>query len=415
MNHIFSPGMRSNAEVLANLSKYMLIILFLTYLAKSVVEGLGLGALELIILLIAFVYVKPWGHKRFYKILLPYFGFFVVSIWSSYSGWNYYELAIDEVFTQILIHLKIIFGVGFFLVLLTSPNFIRGDQLYRWLKVIVAATVVVIVIQMMEPEIYSSLLPGVKLDTYVSGLGWRRYTGIFYHPSPLGFFSAVMFIFILYSIRNDAEKYIWLFLILSVLLLSGQRGELVFMMLAISVYHVFPNIVTRILSSTFAVFISLLVSLVFLFWFSSNFYTLSEDSIARTVLYNGGLELARKEFPFGAGLSSYGSATSYGSVAYYDLGIERLWWYQQDLNYITDTFWGMIIGEVGVVGVIFYAWFCAAFISHLLRISFSRVGIIVLLFLLFEMLTNPIFTGSFLYVFVVLYLVALGGRNERID
>jgi len=90
----------------------------------------------------------------------------------------------------------------------------------------------------------------------------------------------------------------------------------------------------------------------------------------RLVLYRGSVEVATEHFPLGAGLGRYGSWMSRVeySPLYDRLGFDRIWGLSREYpNFITDTFWPQILGEIGLFGLVAYLVFVAAVGFDLLR------------------------------------------------
>ena len=83
---------------------------------------------------------------------------------------------------------------------------------------------------------------------------------------------------------------------------------------------------------------------------------------ARVALYIGSLEIARDNFPLGEGMGRYGSWMSrveYSPV-YAEYGLSDVHGLRQsNSRYATDTFWPMVLGEFGVVGIVGYVAFLA--------------------------------------------------------
>ncbi|HET6744692.1 MAG TPA: hypothetical protein VFH90_02455 [Candidatus Limnocylindria bacterium] len=84
---------------------------------------------------------------------------------------------------------------------------------------------------------------------------------------------------------------------------------------------------------------------------------------ARSALYGASFEIAQDYFPLGAGLGRYGSHMSrveYSPV-YETYDLNRVRGLQPgNPQFITDTFWPMILGEGGVLAVLAYATFLLA-------------------------------------------------------
>jgi hypothetical protein len=84
------------------------------------------------------------------------------------------------------------------------------------------------------------------------------------------------------------------------------------------------------------------------------------DSV-RAAMLNVSFRIAADYFPLGAGGGTFGSAASYQygySQVYYDYGIYLLWGGSPDYAaFLQDAYWPKVIGEGGVLGVIFYVVF----------------------------------------------------------
>jgi hypothetical protein len=81
---------------------------------------------------------------------------------------------------------------------------------------------------------------------------------------------------------------------------------------------------------------------------------------ARIALYVGSLRIARDDFPFGAGLGRYGSWMSrvQYSPLYQQYGLSHIRGLRpRNPQAATDTFWPMILGELGVFGFVAYLVF----------------------------------------------------------
>jgi hypothetical protein len=89
-------------------------------------------------------------------------------------------------------------------------------------------------------------------------------------------------------------------------------------------------------------------------------YSGDPDNTARYALHHAALAIALDHVPFGTGLASFGSHASrvYYSDVYYRYGLSKVWGLSPDFpEFITDTFWPMIIGEGGIAGLLTYLFF----------------------------------------------------------
>jgi hypothetical protein len=86
---------------------------------------------------------------------------------------------------------------------------------------------------------------------------------------------------------------------------------------------------------------------------------------ARNALYYTSVLIARDHFPLGLGLASFGSHASklYYSDAYQAYGLTNVWGLSPTTaNFITDTYWPMVLGEGGVLSLVsFFGFFYVLF------------------------------------------------------
>lgn len=86
------------------------------------------------------------------------------------------------------------------------------------------------------------------------------------------------------------------------------------------------------------------------------FFELGDES-ARAQLLMKSFQIAKEHFPFGAGFGTYGSHYSsvYYSPLYYKYGLNMIHGLSETFpHYICDSFWPMILGQAGYIGMLFY-------------------------------------------------------------
>jgi hypothetical protein len=86
----------------------------------------------------------------------------------------------------------------------------------------------------------------------------------------------------------------------------------------------------------------------------------------RTALYAGSIAIARDKFPLGVGIGRYGSHMSREeySPVYREYGLHKVMGLRHRRPIaVTDTFWPMVLGESGVIGLLG----CAAFFAFVVR------------------------------------------------
>ncbi|MBN1523367.1 MAG: hypothetical protein JW904_02685 [Spirochaetales bacterium] len=153
--------------------------------------------------------------------------------------------------------------------------------------------------------------------------------------------------------------------------------------------------------------------------------------VARNVLYFKCVDVAADHFPLGAGMGRYGSWLSlqYYSPIYYKYGLSNVWGISKSSpNFITDTFWPMIIGESGFIGFALYILIFILFLSVLAKrikttnstlLKAFQVGTFMILIEgLIESIGSPIFSSP-PGAFFILGAVGIASRThpefERIE
>jgi len=126
----------------------------------------------------------------------------------------------------------------------------------------------------------------------------------------------------------------------------------------------------------------------------------------RTALYVASVAIARDHFPLGAGLGRFGSHMSRETYSpiYPAYGLDQVYGLKPDETIaITDTFWPMILGETGVVGLAGALLFFAVLVTGLWRAAgqgptgamraLTLGAMLVFVDALVRSLTSPIFVA----------------------
>lgn len=134
-----------------------------------------------------------------------------------------------------------------------------------------------------------------------------------------------------------------------------------------------------------------------------------QSTIVRASLILGSAQLALEHFPLGSGLTTYGSFGSEESIAYDITGIANTWWFSAGKSYLTDSGWANTLGESGVLGMLLFLSFVIS-LFHYIEKRPTFVQSIVVAFLLFSAVFNPIFTGP---IFPVVMLTIIYIERPR--
>jgi len=166
-----------------------------------------------------------------------------------------------------------------------------------------------------------------------------------------------IFILSVYILLSDnLKKKRFYTLILMILLLSTMRFKAIGALCAIiGVIFLVNHSNKKISISKFGV---LALVALFLVWNQIEYYYIELNDSARSQLTQKSIQIAKDYFPIGAGFGTYGSymsAVSY-SPLYSRYGLNKIYGLQStNSKFISDTFWPMIIGQFGFIGLICYA------------------------------------------------------------
>ncbi|MDM5307523.1 hypothetical protein [Peribacillus frigoritolerans] len=142
---------------------------------------------------------------------------------------------------------------------------------------------------------------------------------------------------------------------------------------------------------------SLILSLISIFVFakdriSNQFFNPNE---ARGVLLRTSIEIAKDNFPFGAGLGMFGSHASRVNYSplYYQYGISNLWGLSPIYSmFITDSYWAMIIGEYGFFGLVTNLIIFILLICNVFILSRKVLGFLSAVPVIYCLISSPIDT-----------------------
>lgn len=189
---------------------------------------------------------------------------------------------------------------------------------------------------------------------------------LFYsHPTNLvavSIFLLGMLIF-LSSNNNIRGKRVYM-LILTFIILSTLRVKAIgFIVLFAILYYV---IIMRNKKITFTKVTVVAVLLILVAYQQIMYYFVELDDTARERLLQTSFMIAMDYFPIGTGFgtfASYFSGVNYSPV-YYDYNISNVYGLQKGAAfYISDSFWPMIIGQFGIIGVILFLYIIYNFIK----------------------------------------------------
>lgn len=158
-------------------------------------------------------------------------------------------------------------------------------------------------------------------------------------------------------------------------------------------------------------------------------YLTNDDETPRGLLFSTSYEIAKDRFPLGVGFGRFGSAPSENpySPVYEQYGLSTVRGLSQEQPlFINDTSWATVLGESGLIGLLFYTGGFLAIAARLLlqarnpdldprRRMASLAGLTVLVVFLLDSLGRPAIFDAFTALTVGLFVgagLALGGAGE---
>jgi O-Antigen ligase len=243
----------------------------------------------------------------------------------------------------------------------TTDDLDRGIRLGVW--VVAIAAVCVLLNLALGPLWYAWFSQNGKL---IARAGIPSPIGPFGHPGAAGQAMAMIGSAALaYStmIARDARaRWIWIAALVVAILTLRRKAILGFLLASSAV------IAQRQAARRAALVLAALVVplIVLLAWSSltqvasytyDDYFGARTSEAARTVLYTTSVDIARENFPLGAGFGRYGTFAAFVNYSplYYDYGFPQVWGLAPVTGrFSTDTFWPAVLGEGGVLGLIGY-------------------------------------------------------------
>lgn len=198
---------------------------------------------------------------------------------------------------------------------------------------------------------------------------------LFYdHPSCL----AAICIFLLgclFLVTNNIKKNILEIIMLLVILLTTLRLKAIAAAFIITIMIIYVLITKKKLN--LAKFAVIGIFALIIAFDQVSYYYLESDDSARKQLSLKSIEIAKDYLPIGTGFGTYGSymsAVNYSNV-YYLYNLSEIHGLQEgNTVFVSDTFWPMILGQFGLIGVISYI-LCLYIIYKEIQDGFNKENI----------------------------------------
>jgi len=336
--------------------------------------------------------------RRVKTILILVFGFFVYSVViSMLFGYN---RNFGQVLLQSLINIK------FLIILLTFIVFFQAKlvKIQTFLKYVLAIALIGFLFNVMLGSSFNHFF---DMQVFSRPNMPMRYGG-FLNPNHMAFLMALYIGVILNKAKNDKgilTQMDWLKILGSILiiLLTDSRSAIVgVLFFFIAFYWEYMLRRAKIFLSFLAVFA---VTIVLVLSFTNMIQTILtniqgsfslESYYIRGIIINMAVQITYLHFPIGTGAATFGSVLSDGSQVYEFFGVAHRSFFVEKRG-IYDSSIASIMGEYGMIGILFFALIFYKLKSFLLR--FSNTGKNAMLnglfaAFLFYSFTNPTFTNN---------------------
>ena len=231
----------------------------------------------------------------------------------------------------------------------------------------------------------------------------------FTHPTYLASFSVIIIILLSVNLRENEENKILMLLVLA----STLRFKSIAF---IPIYMYLYYIVFKKQRKLQLLDVGILCVLGGVFAISQVMEYFNNPDWARNVLTMNSLNIAKDNFPIGTGFGTYASwasGESYSNI-YYDYNISTTWGISPDFyEFIADTFWPMIIGQFGVLGLGIYIYILLRIYKNIMNndnLDYYFGQILTLLYLIILSMAEASFSGQIVVVYMALIAV-LGNKK----
>jgi len=263
----------------------------------------------------------------------------------------------------ILSDMLIIFK-GFMVFFIFSHFYYSEEALKNQIKFFGGAGMVIVflgVIELYKP-IEFRVLTGNALMIDYWRMGIPSVQSIFIHPGIFGWFCGfcALFVFARY-LHQKKGSYIFFFVIFTLGILISMRVKAIAALVVavgfgLCLYSSRAKVKLVGLVGIIAAIIVLLFGTQISGIFREHFKEYQDPHKPRNILYRTGGIIAEKHLPFGVGFGRFGGeiAARYYSPVYSQYKFERIAGLSPEGKFLRDTFWPMILGELGVVGFLAY-------------------------------------------------------------
>ena len=217
--------------------------------------------------------------------------------------------------------------------------------------------------------------------------------------------------------RNDVVEYAWIALAVANIAVTLRYKALTAALFAVALIVVVVVKGKRFSWWNYAVILAIALCIS---WGQLIEY-FGSDVTARSALTTTSIEIASDYFPLGTGFGSFGSYMSrvYYSPVYIEYGLSSVYGLMNVSgadSFISDTFWPMVIGQAGFVGLLCYI--CALVMIYKKigqlypqQLNLYSTSLFLLVYLLIQSTSSAAFVGPISVPIGIVIGICLYGRN----
>lgn len=228
----------------------------------------------------------------------------------------------------------------------------------------------------------------------------------FSHPTYLASFSALLVSLLSVNLKKHKENKIYIFISLIILTTTLRFKAIAFIPIYMYMFYI-VIIKERKLQIKDIVILCILGGI---FAITQIREYVQNPDWARSALSITSLKIGKDHFPIGTGFGTYASwvsGESYSKI--YDIyGLNKVWGLSSDFYwFVADTFWPMIIGQFGFIGLAIYTFIIYKIYRNIKNndnLYYYFGQILLLLYLLVLSVAEASFSGPI----VVMYMVFIG-------
>jgi len=321
-----------------------------------------------------------------------------------YKYQNSFSIIID-----IITNIKFILGILSTIFLIKDKNELEsiGNTLSIFLKIFIAVNVFLGLLTYLN--IYNDGFMGYRYGIKALKLYFNHST----YYAAANFVSSVL----IYLFMKKKSDYIFIILGFILTILSLRAKAFISVVTAVSCFYIFRK---RLLFGNIK-YLFFLLGLVIITIIGYDAYDtyFNNDYNARQALTETCFKIAKDYFPVGGGFATFGSSESVKnySMLYSIYGIDKVYGLSPDFsNFISDTFWPMIIGQTGAIGIISYIIILFTIFKKFILYAFKKnrscfiCSLVCFLYLLISSLAESSFVNSisllFAFIIGIAYLKA---------